>query len=118
MDFSGVYDYETLAAAVTVAKELSDPGTFLDDLDENIIKFQNDLIWKTYKISPLENGTKFSFRDIVVQASLCLTIEKDLIRLTDLIQLIGTKELFNKLLTYETDDDITKLIILFMRVFL
>lgn len=112
MDFPGVYDYETLAAAVVVAEEFSDPGTFLENLDENIIILQNDLIWKTYKISPFENGTKFSFRDIVVQVSLCLTINKDLIHLT------GTKELFNKLITYDADGDITRIIILFMRVFL
>ena len=112
MIFPGVYDYETLAAAVNVAKELSDPGTFLENLDENIIILQNDLIWKTYEISPFESGSGFCFRDIVVQASLCLAIDRDLLHLT------GTKELFNKLITYETDADITRIIILFMRVFL
>lgn len=109
MKYPGVYDYETLAAATLAAKELSDPGTFLENLEENILILQNDLIWKTYEISPFENGSRFSFRDIVVQIALCLAIDKSL------IPLAGTKELFNKIITYSISDiDIIALVFVFL----
>ena len=120
--YPGVYDYETLTEAVRIAfvNALNiDSGTFCKNIEENIIQLQNELIWKTYKISPFRKSAGivtetlfFDFRDIVVQIALCLVIDESL------IPLVGKKDLFIEMLNTPIEDsDILWLVNLFLTAF-
>ena len=119
INYPGVYDYETLTEAFKIAflnVLNTDSGIFRQNIEENIIQLQNELIWKTYKVSPFQKSAGivsetlfFDFRDIIVQVALCLVIDEGL------IPLVGKKELFVELLNYPIEDtDVLGLINLFL----
>jgi retron-type reverse transcriptase len=87
--FERIYDYENLYQAYLLARRQKryrgQVLNFTYNLEDNLIQLQNELVWKTYKVSPYRQFKVYEpkerlisalpFRDRVVQHAICRVIE-------------------------------------------
>jgi Retron-type reverse transcriptase len=89
IDFASVYDYENLYQSFILSARQKHYRTsvleFSYSLEENLIEIQNELIWKTYKVSAYRHFmlhepkerlvSALPFKDRIIQHALCNVIE-------------------------------------------